>query len=120
MSSEHDKAVLNCIFNPLLPVGELVYDELPHALQGLLSEFGLVGMHRHRYNADRITYHFYKTRKSIAKSKIIFSLIISVFFLRRFNIMWVVRPQSLSMPAFPWFLFLLLPLLTCYAHVDGL
>jgi hypothetical protein len=44
MSSEHDKAVLNCIFNPLLPVGELVYDELPHALQGMLSEFGLVGM----------------------------------------------------------------------------
>lgn len=35
MSSEHDRAVLNCIFNPLLPVGELIYeDELPHNLQG--------------------------------------------------------------------------------------
>jgi hypothetical protein len=27
MSSEHDRAVLNCIFNPLLPVGEFVCDE---------------------------------------------------------------------------------------------
>jgi hypothetical protein len=34
MSSEHDRAILNCIFNPLLPVGELTYDdELPHNLQ---------------------------------------------------------------------------------------
>jgi hypothetical protein len=37
MSSEHDKAILNCIFNPLLPVGELIYeDELPRNLQGWL------------------------------------------------------------------------------------
>jgi hypothetical protein len=37
MSSEHDKAVLNCIFNPLLPVGELVYEEdLPNDMQGWL------------------------------------------------------------------------------------
>lgn len=34
MSSEHDRTILNCIFNPLLPVGELIYeDELPHNLQ---------------------------------------------------------------------------------------
>jgi hypothetical protein len=35
MSCEHDRAILNSIFNPLLPVGELIYeDELPHNLQG--------------------------------------------------------------------------------------
>ncbi|XP_069683675.1 tetratricopeptide repeat protein 36 [Periplaneta americana] len=34
MSSEQDRAILNCIFNPLLPVGECVYDEeLPSDLQ---------------------------------------------------------------------------------------
>ncbi|XP_063228153.1 tetratricopeptide repeat protein 36 isoform X1 [Bacillus rossius redtenbacheri] len=27
MASEHDRAVLNCIFNPLLPIGENAYDE---------------------------------------------------------------------------------------------
>jgi hypothetical protein len=35
MTSEHDIAILNCVFNPLLPLGEAVYeDELPHNLQG--------------------------------------------------------------------------------------
>jgi len=54
MSSEHDKAVLNCIFNPLLPVSELAYDkELPHDLQGWLSarEFNHMGTHRHIHSA---------------------------------------------------------------------
>jgi tetratricopeptide (TPR) repeat protein len=33
MSSEHDRAVLNCIFNPLLPTGEFECDELSPDLQ---------------------------------------------------------------------------------------
>jgi len=38
MSSEHDRAVLNCIFNPLLPTGEFVCDEeLCPDLQGWFS-----------------------------------------------------------------------------------
>jgi len=36
MSSEHDRAVLNCIFNPLLPTGEFECDELSPDLQGWL------------------------------------------------------------------------------------
>ena len=37
MSSEHDRAVLNCIFNPLLPAGGFECDEKLHPdLQGWL------------------------------------------------------------------------------------
>lgn len=35
MSSAGDRAILNSIFNPLLPVGEMVYDEnIPEELRG--------------------------------------------------------------------------------------
>nr|CAD7423260.1 unnamed protein product [Timema monikensis] len=33
MSSVHDKSVLNCIFNPLSPISETIYDELHIKLQ---------------------------------------------------------------------------------------
>lgn len=38
MSSAGDRAILNSIFNPLLPVGECVYEEnIPEELRGKLE-----------------------------------------------------------------------------------
>lgn len=43
MTSAHDKAILNSIFNPLLPVGDCVYDEdIPEELKGKPHSFSLV------------------------------------------------------------------------------
>ena len=42
MSTVRDKAILNSIFNPLLPLGEGVYTEnIPDELKGLLIFFSL-------------------------------------------------------------------------------